>query len=118
MADQRSMSLDDVNALADKLDGLDSQLSSDEKALLLAVFQVAGAAIESQTAEVQGFGSGIPSFGFAPSHVPLSQGFRNAFSPGIGGAAPNQAIIIEGSAQDPGGGGITSAATDLTHGPA
>ena len=111
MADQLSMRLDDVNALADKLDGLDSDLTSDERALLLAVFQVAGAAIESQAAEVQGFGFGAPSFGFAPSRLPLSEGFRNAFAPGIGGAAPNQAIIIEGSAQDPGGGGITITGT-------
>ncbi len=107
MTDQITMSLDDVNALADKLDGLDTQLSADEQALLLAVFQVAGAAVQAQSAEVEGFGLGGPSFGFAPSRAPLSEGFRNAFSPGIGGGAPSQAIIIEGTAQDPGEGTIT-----------
>jgi len=108
MADQITLSLEDVNALADKLDRLDDQLSTDEKALLLAVFRVAGAAIGSQDGaeEVEGFGFAAPGFGISPSQVPLSEGFRNAFRPGVGGGAPSRSIIIDMGA-DPGDGTIT-----------
>ncbi len=86
MPDQITMSLDDVEALAAKLDGLEGQLDDNEKALLLAVFQVAGAAIQAQASEVEGFSLNFtPSFGVEQNHAPLSQGFRNAFSPGVGG---------------------------------
>jgi len=91
MADQISLDVDELNALADKLDGLDSQLSGDEKALLLAVFQVAGAAAGALASdEVQGY-----SFSFGAPQVPLSEGFRNAFNPGVGGGAPGRSIIID-----------------------
>jgi hypothetical protein len=102
MADQISMSLEDVNALADKLDALDDQLNDDEKTLLLAVFRVAGAAIEPRTdeSEVEGFAFGSPGFGM-PSPVPLSQGFRNAFSPGVGGDPGRGQTIIIGGGADP-----------------
>jgi len=100
MADQITLSVEDVNALADKLDRLDDQLSPDEKALLLAVFRVAGAAIESADDEVTGYSF---SFGMGTTRVPLSEGFRNSFQPGVGGGAPARSIIIEMGA-DPGEG--------------
>ncbi len=110
MADQITLSVEDVNALADKLDRLDDQLSSDEKALLLAVFRVAGAAIEAREAqsegEVEGFAFGSPGFGVAPN-APLSEGFRNAFSPGVGGGLGGSHSIIIDMGADPGDGTIT-----------
>jgi hypothetical protein len=108
MADQITMSLADVHALADKLDGLDSQLSDDEKALMLAVFEVAGQAIAEQASDVEGFSLNFsaPAFGVERNHSPLSEGFRNAFTPGVGGGgALGQTIIISGD--DPGEGTIT-----------
>jgi hypothetical protein len=79
-----TMSQADIDALAGKLDGLADQLSADEQALLLAVFEVAGAAIEAQAAEVEGFSLNF-TYGVARNHAPLSEGFRNAFSRGVGG---------------------------------
>ena len=98
MSDQITMTSADIDALAAKLDALADQLTDDERALLLEVFRRAGAATD---AEVSGFsfswGGGVGdafSVGFTPARIPLSEGFRGAFSPGV-------------NVMDPGGGGVS-----------
>ena len=85
MSDEITMTSADIDALAAKLDGLADQLTDDERGLLVEVFRRAGAATES---EVSGFswGGGVGdafSIGFTPARIPLSEGFRGAFTPGV-----------------------------------
>jgi hypothetical protein len=87
MPEQITMTSADIDALAAKLDALADQLTDDERALLLEVFRRAGAAADD---EVSGFsfswGGGVGdafSVGFTPARIPLSEGFRGAFSPGV-----------------------------------
>jgi hypothetical protein len=83
-----------VEELAAKLDRLGQDLSDDERSLLLAVFALAGEAISERSGQdVEGFmfGSAFPKeaglklSGYeAPSRLALSEGFKSSF---VGGRA-------------------------------
>ncbi len=100
-----TVSADDVDRLAAKLDQIGTQLDSDEKALLLAVFQLAGEQIATHTAaapedEVSGFqmGDAMQPFGLSYSSIPsgaLGQGFRGSFSSGRAAGIRNPNIAAD-----------------------
>jgi len=92
-----------VDELASKLDRLGEELSDEERALLLAIFALAGQAIATANeAEVAGFamgsglgpGSRVQVSGVQSTSVPLSDGFKSAFVRGpVGGVGNQQGII-------------------------
>jgi hypothetical protein len=79
-----SMTGDEVEALAGKLDKFGEQLSEKERATLLSVLSMAGSSIEEKVgdAEVETFSTGF-TLGTFPtvSQTSLGTGFRSAFSP-------------------------------------
>lgn len=76
-----TLTSDDIDALAAKLDSLD--LTDDERALMLAMFQLAGDALGGQSDEVSGFSFDDP---VALRSFPgsLGSGFTDSFSSGVG----------------------------------
>lgn len=102
MAEQR-VSREQVDALANKLDKLGSELTGEERDLLLTVFGLAASAMGTaeEEAEVSGYAfmGGLPTTSFA-NPVPLSTGFQSAFFPGQAGrfqfgGAPSSEIGIQ-----------------------
>jgi hypothetical protein len=88
----------DLEALARKLDELADVLTEKEKALLLAVFKLAGQAIEDRVHAGSSTGSQTESAG-APvlDRAALSAGFRNAFQ-SVGNADFNLRSITDEAA--------------------
>jgi hypothetical protein len=86
---------EDIESLGTKLDGL-GQLDDRDRALLLAVFQLAAQQVDDRR-DVSGFGMGLPTIGVrAPGNLGLGQGFRNSFhvgpTGGIGAGADGDGI--------------------------
>lgn len=86
-----TITADDVERLATKLDQIGDQLEPDEKALLLAVFQVAGEQIAAHASgapedEVSGFQMGSSRLmNLSYANIPagaLGQGFKSSFASG------------------------------------
>jgi hypothetical protein len=85
-----TINADDVDRLAVKLDQIGDQLEPNEKALLLALFKIAGEQIAVHAAdapgkEVSGFemGGAMRTMNVSYSDIPagaLGQGFRGSFS--------------------------------------
>ena len=93
---------EEIDELATKLDGLGADLDEEERGLLLAVFALAGRAIDRAGDEVEGFtaGSGLPAgsrvqvSGVQPSTTALSDGFKSAFVQGpVGGVGSHRGFI-------------------------
>ena len=77
-----TLSSEDLERFAAKLDELEDRLTPEESALLLAVFRLAGEALAEQADdEVSGFAFQSPALSLGRSEVgtPLSAGFRDSF---------------------------------------
>jgi hypothetical protein len=100
----------DLENLGTKLDTLSGDLDEREKAMLLAVFKMAGDQVTERTAGVQGFAPEIsPTFKVAvPEELPqLSEGFVNSFSPEVAtnvAAGGEEAVQWDASVSVMGGG--------------
>jgi hypothetical protein len=79
-----TITADEVEALAQKLDAFGEQLNEKERATLLSVMSLAGSAIEEKAgdSEVDTFASGftLGTFPSVPS-TSFGNGFRSAFTP-------------------------------------
>jgi hypothetical protein len=76
----------DLEGLATKLDSASGSLDERERAMLLAVFKMAGDQVVDRAAAIQGFArANAPTFRVSvPEEVPaLSEGFVNSFSPEV-----------------------------------
>jgi hypothetical protein len=101
---EQTITKEDVEQLAAKLDTIGEQLSEKEKVILLTIFRVAGSAMAEQAQEVAGFNFGSPAFAsFAVNRLEgsslpsLSHGFNRAFEFGqIGGRTLDTDIGIDG----------------------
>lgn len=87
MAEELSISAEEIETLAGKLDAIGEQLTDKEKAVLLLAFKLAGDEVNGQVeqeGEVEGFAISSRQFYLARgSRLPsLSSGFHSAFSPG------------------------------------
>jgi hypothetical protein len=100
MSEEITISVEEVDALAGKLDSLGENLTENEKAVLLLAFKLAGDQVAAESdSEVEGFGVGsaqllVRSPGALPS---LSSGFKGSFSPGgVAGVGSTRAITVDG----------------------
>jgi hypothetical protein len=100
---EETITKEDVEQLAAKLDTIGEQLSEKEKVILLTVFRVAGSAMAEQAEEVAGFNFGSPAFASVAvnrlegSSLPsLSHGFNRAFEFGqVGGRAMDADVTVD-----------------------
>ena len=97
----------DLSALAVKLDQISERLSDRERAMLVAIFQMAGDQLSKLSAGAGGGGS-LESTGFvvpaklpslkisSPGPIPtLSSGFRDSFTKGVAAGRPGGIAAVE-----------------------
>lgn len=85
MADTITISESDIADIGRKLDEFAAVLTSREHAVLFAALKLAGNAVRQEAARSATGGAGTSAGPSATGLPSLSEGFRNAFQPGIGG---------------------------------
>lgn len=105
MAEELSISAEEIETLSGKLDAIGEQLTDKEKAVLLLAFKLAGDEVNGQIeaeGEVEGFAVSSRQFFVARgARLPsLASGFQTAFTPGgargIGSASDDKTTVSGG----------------------